>query len=588
MAYISRDLLRLSLATLRQKYSGLLTVSVPCMLARKIPTCSTISEAKEKAVPFGGREERAWLDAYFKIPGGPTGKPYFMPGTGDWVEDRYAETSLQRRRTDFDGSVFFHPDTARWAFTKDAAPALKQRVLKNIPRMSIPALMAWMWRDRDIESVEKGVEQFIQELGLDRDGMLTEVYERTIPPAFIDAGLSPNPVTKEDVAELVGAIPPPPASPDLTVAVTTLEAAVKDAHFIAPAGLVKRIVGGWLVGDIVVLVGPTGSGKTALSRALAKGLEKLFGKERFFHSFLEIAPDFDAAQFLGYENLAGEFTAGRFAKEVLFVGAISDPRLIVLDEWNLAQIDTYFASILSVIESGHSLRLPGRMNLDVLDEDARAELMRAQPSISSGQLVLPENSFFLATCNSWTEEPETRLPISGPVKRRCRIIPMPNALMSSYQTKKQDGIVETCNTLLKQERAELDARQSTDQANVWDKHRLARLDAIPALDALPGTTRGKLLQLCKVMLDNALTRDSFTPGILRDVLLACVYAEAGQDFAALGEQIADKVLHQIRGEPKVLEVISDMAKDLPNAAEIAELAKRMGAFAGERRIRPLI
>lgn len=103
------------------------------MLARKVPTCATITEAKEKAIPFGGRDEGAWLDAHFKVPGGPAGKPYFMPGTGDWVEERYAETSLQRRRTDFDGSVFFYPDTTRWAFTKDAANALQQRVLRRVP-----------------------------------------------------------------------------------------------------------------------------------------------------------------------------------------------------------------------------------------------------------------------------------------------------------------------------------------------------------------------------------------------------------------------------------------------------------------------
>jgi energy-coupling factor transporter ATP-binding protein EcfA2 len=418
--------------------------------------------------------------------------------------------------------------------------------------------------------------------------MLTDVYDQTIPPEFEDAGLSDVPLTKDDIAELIGATPPPPASPDLATVVAILAEAIQESHFIAPPSLIQRIVGGWLVGDIVVLVGPTGSGKTALSRVLAKGLSRVFGNERFFHSFLEVSPDFDVAQFLGYENLAGEFTAGRFAKEVLFVGAISDPRLIVLDEWNLAQIDAYFAPVLSVLESGHALRVPGRVNLDGFDEDARAELLRAQPAITRGQLVLPENSFFLATCNSWTDEPETRLPISGPVKRRCRIIPMPNALMARYEEDKQDGITEACNTLLHQERAEIEARQSTGQGNVWDKHRLARLDAVPTFDALAGPTRGKILQLCKVLLDNVLTRDGFTLGILRDVLLSCVYANADQDFATLGEQVADKVLHQIRGEPKVLEVITEMAKDLPNSAEISVLARRMGAFAGERRIRPLI
>jgi hypothetical protein len=72
--YVSRDLLRLSLKTLqRAKYSPLLIVSVPCMLVRKIPTCRSVTEARAKALPFGGNEETAWLDAYFKV---------------QWVRDR--------------------------------------------------------------------------------------------------------------------------------------------------------------------------------------------------------------------------------------------------------------------------------------------------------------------------------------------------------------------------------------------------------------------------------------------------------------------------------------------------------------------
>src|SRR5687768_16546272 len=111
MACISRDLLRLAFQALRQHYSPLITVSMPCMLAKPVPTCPTISQAKREATAFGSRDENAWLDRYFRVRGGPSGKPYYMPGTGEWVEERYAERSLQRRRKDFEGNVFFHPDT---------------------------------------------------------------------------------------------------------------------------------------------------------------------------------------------------------------------------------------------------------------------------------------------------------------------------------------------------------------------------------------------------------------------------------------------------------------------------------------------
>lgn len=149
MPYISRDLLRLSLAALGRGYSPLLIVSLPCMLAKKIPTCVSISEARKKAISFGSGDERKWLDEYFSFPGGPLSKPYFMPGTNEWVQDRYPDRSLQRRRKDFDGIVFYHPDDNRWAIMKGAAKELKDRVLsKDKPPIPLVALMAWMWRTR--------------------------------------------------------------------------------------------------------------------------------------------------------------------------------------------------------------------------------------------------------------------------------------------------------------------------------------------------------------------------------------------------------------------------------------------------------
>ena len=107
MPFVSRDLLRVSLEELNQSYSPLLIVSVPCMLASKVPICSSPKEAGAKAVPFGVREEREWLETYFAIRGNPPGKPFFMPGTGAWVEERYPDRALQRRRKDFEGTIFF-------------------------------------------------------------------------------------------------------------------------------------------------------------------------------------------------------------------------------------------------------------------------------------------------------------------------------------------------------------------------------------------------------------------------------------------------------------------------------------------------
>jgi energy-coupling factor transporter ATP-binding protein EcfA2 len=447
--------------------------------------------------------------------------------------------------------------------------------------------MAWMWRGREISDLTSAIAEFVKEIDFKKGDLLGPVYTNEVPPSFRDVGLGSAPLSESEVAELVGATAPPPDVPQLDSVVANIEDALTKQHVVLAPGLVERIVGGWLVGDIVVLVGATGTGKSFLSRTLSNALTDLFGDQRFFSVFLEVSPDYDIGQFLGYENLAGEFTAGRFASDVLFVGEASDPRLVVLDEWNLAQIDAYFAPILSSIESHVPLRLPGRVNLKSMSDDQREQIVRAQPGIVDGQWSVPENTLFLATCNSWTDEPETRLPISGPVKRRCRIITMPNVLDLALQEKGQQGIVDACNTMLQQELTAIDERTNSGVASVWDKHRKERLTVVPTVDRL-GDTGAKLVQISRALLQNPQTKGNFTPGILRDILLSSVYASPGREFAALGQQVADKVLHQVSGVPTILETLTTLSKEFPNAKEIDDLARRMGAFSGERRIRPLV
>jgi energy-coupling factor transporter ATP-binding protein EcfA2 len=590
MPYVSRDLLRLSLAALGKDYSPLLLVSLPCMLKRRIPTCTSVADARKRAIEFGSSDEEQWLDEYFRVRGGPPGKPYYMPGTGGRVKQEYPGKSLQRQRKAYEGTVFYHPDAPRWALRQDGPDFIQEKILgqKKQPVIPLVALMAWMWRTKEIGALDAALKEFVRTIGFGRDKLLEKVYSNVIPSDLAEAGLADSPLTEEAIAELIGAAPPPPTGPSLSDLISTLENSLQEQRYIAPAGLVQRIVGGWLVGDIVVLVGPTGSGKTSLAQALTTALERMFGKERFFQAFLEVGPDYDIAQFLGYENLAGDFSAGRFAKEALFVGEPTDPRLVILDEWNLAQIDAYFAPVLSVVESKRPMRLPGRLDLKKLAEEDAQAYERAQPTAADGQWVLPEDTFFLATCNSWADEPETRLPVSGPVKRRCRIIPMPNVLELKFREKAADAVYEVSDTLLDREREAVAARKAAGEPSVWDRHRDDRLNAIKSMRDLQSKTHEKLAQLSGLLLKNPLTKSAFTVGILRDILLSCVYAPVGGDFDALGQQVADKVLHQLQGDPKVLEVIADLSKDFQNAEEIRDLAKRMGAFAGEKRIRPLL
>lgn len=588
MPYVSRELLRAGLAALNQSYSPLVLVSIPCMLSHGVPTCTTAAEAREKGANFGATEERLWLDDYFRVAGGPPGKPYYMPGTGEWVQERYPDRSLQRRRKDFEDSVFFHPTQKMWAFRPDAAEVVSQRLVAAHEPISLVALMTWMWRQREIESLDGALDDFKTSLNLG-SGVFKDVYAEGIPKEFHDAGLSPEPLTDEEIAELLGAAPPPPSIPSLKELIDEIQNKVSEAHFRIGPGLVARIVGGWLVQDIVVLVGPTGSGKTTIARLIVDALQEAIGDDRLISAFLEVSPDYDLAQFLGYENLAGEFTPGHFANESLFVGNATDPRVVVLDEWNLAQIDAYFAPVLSAVESDLPLHLPGRVDMEKLSEDERYQLKLAQPEVHERRWRLPVDTFFLATCNSWSEEPETRLPISGPVKRRCRIISMPNILRSVLDESGRDGLVGFCDDLITQERVAVEQRLlSGSRASVFDSHRSERLKTIARIGDLPEQTVDRLINISRILLEIDQSGTNFTPGILKDLVLACVYAEPGDELAALGEQVADKLLHQVQGDTETLRVLQGETNDLPNSDEINALIERMGGLGGEQHIKPLV
>lgn len=587
MPFVSRELLRLSLDALGKDYSPLVIVSLPCMLRKRVPVCATAVEASQQAIKFGAADERAWLDSHFRVSGGPVGKPYFMPGTRQWVEEDYPGKTLQRRRKDYDGTIFHHPDASRWAFRQGASEQIAQKVLGQKRQAAVPlvALLAWMWRGRDVADLGQALSEFKAELAIDDAYFQDGVFSDEIPNEFTDAGLAAEPVDDATLAELVGAAAPVAEVGPPSIVAEKIKQALKDHHVLLPDGFVERVLGGWLVGDVVVFVGAPGTGKTFVAKAFGAGLEQVFGRDQFRQVFIEIAPDMDTSQFLGYESLSGDFTAGRFAREVLLTGEVNEARLVVLDEWNLAQIDNYFAPILSVLETYLPSRFPGRL---AIAPDEREELLRAQPTIADGRWVLPQNTLFLATCNSWSDEPETRLPISGPVKRRCRIISMPNVLALSFEKEGVAGLVDACNDLLKQEMSAIEERRRLNQVSVWDGYRAARLKAIPNLDGLPTQARDKLLEILSVLLRDAATRASITIGVLKDVLLSCVFASDGQAFSALGEQVADKILHQVHGGPQVVQVLAELCRDFPNAQEIADLARRMGAGSGDRRIRPLV
>ncbi len=56
--------------------------------------------------------------------------------------------------------MFHHPDARRWALHQNAADTIIEKILKErsktYQQISLVALMAWMWRDNNITSLDSG------------------------------------------------------------------------------------------------------------------------------------------------------------------------------------------------------------------------------------------------------------------------------------------------------------------------------------------------------------------------------------------------------------------------------------------------
>ena len=221
--------------------------------------------------------------------------------------------------------------------------------------------------------------------------------------AFEDAA-----IFREALLEFLKApVAPPPAPPLGTIAdvVGRIEDAMGRAGValaLAP-GFVARALRAWLNRDIAMLVGAPGTGKSTFAREFGNACELAIPDQRETKVVL-VDPDFDAARLLGYVDLAGRFRASEFTKEVLQTGQPLVPRVVIFEECNTAQLEAYAGQLLHAVESAGAVQLP---------DDSKPRL--------------PLDVLLLATGNSVRDEPETRLPISRPSKRRMTIIEMPTS-----------------------------------------------------------------------------------------------------------------------------------------------------------------
>lgn len=406
--------------------------------------------------------------------------------------------------------------------------------------------------DDAADDIDRLLEWFLAEFPPKGD-LIGTVYDDSIPPDYREVPFEETPIG-DDTFQQLGSLPPAPTvAGALSDLVTTLEQRISDTGYRLPSGLVRRVLAAWLRGDIVVLVGQPGTGKTLFATQLARAMEAEFDLDP--PVVVAVRSDFDESEFIGYERLDGTPQLREFAAEVLDTDAPLEARVVILEEFNLAAVESYMASILvATQEPGRHVPLPG-----------------------GGTSQLPIDAFFIATCNSYRDEPETRARVSSPTKRRATVITMPNVLSEDFEDDPEHAVVNLITTLVKAETRRVVDRRTSSRPSQFDGLRESALTKVAGPEDLSEAVRERLQDVSSAILSTSIGSSWFTIGLLRDVVLAIAHADRDEasELDALGKAVADKILHQVRGSHADIEALRAVCAQLPNAAETGRLFDRM-------------
>jgi AAA domain (dynein-related subfamily) len=499
-------------------------------------------------IAWGSQQENEILATYYSPPGAPPDKPYFVPfgrpdaQSGCWKNPKYSGGTLQRARTtDNFKDALQHPTRDTWAFTSNYVDVLADLLPKDegeVIRLPVFDLIAWLYRDRDIPSDLKQVEQKFR----DEFNINDTEYKRLFAAGAEDVKqfFFAEPLDRDEFIQLIEGIPEGPSLAGRTEAnlIEFVENFIATEKLLAlPAGFVRSFYYALKTQRFVVLAGRPGTGKTAFARAFAEALSRYF-PNAVSELIVSIGADFSESDVLGYEKIAGDLAATELTRQLFLSGRPRDIYFVILDEMNLAQVDHYLARLLPAVESDAPVELPGQ----------------------AGRKELPPDTFIIGTINSFVEE-SSRLPLSGPVKRRANVIEMPNLLGAIVAQNDTARFAAMITDLLKQTRDRYRARQHQGQASVLDGYRVADLDA--ALVEGSGVQANwfveSLWRICQICAKDPQT--SLTFGVLQDV--ADFAALGGSDVvAALDQQIAQKIVPQLAGPASVARELREYVETL--------------------------
>ncbi len=518
-------------------------------------------------VSYGSTEELEVLEQYFRVLGSPTPERPFRAIWSDnplWQDVRYPGRTLQRQRKDRAGAGKVLKQTKRlpgagerdtWALLPTAGADLFH---DNDDRsVRVVDLALWYGRNQDVAGIDALMAWFLDAFPLRFEDLIGTIYSEDVPPEYRAVPFADEPMSQTDYSDHIAEGGVPEAiqiTADLPELIEAIEARLDEEHFQYPPGLVRRVLTAWLCGDIVVLVGQPGTGKSAFSRLLSDALAHKIGLPA--PTTVPVHQDFDESEFIGYERLDGTGQLRQFAENVLRTDTPLDPRIVILEEFNLATVESYLAPILVALAS--------------------QDIPRMVPVPGYGMSELPIDTFIIATCNSYLDEPETRTRLSYPAKRRSSIITMPNILFEKVDAGGANVILDLALEMISAERRLLERRREAGRMSGFDRIRSTQLASVAGAESLSQAVRDGLTVIVSTILASSEGRSFFTMGLLRDVALAIAYADRAEadEMEALRAAIADKVVHQLRGPHERADEVS-AALQLGPDAEISALLARM-------------
>ncbi len=151
--------------------------------------------------------------------------------------------------------------------------------------------------------------------------------------------------------------------------------------------VMKQVFASFGAANMLILQGISGTGKTSLPYAFGQYIQNP-------SVICSVQPSWrDRTELFGYYNdFTKKYTETDFLKTIYEAHYFEDPRIIILDEMNIARVEYYFAEMLSILE----LPLEDERFVSIVSNTAAndPELMK------EGKLWIPNNVWYVGTINN--------------------------------------------------------------------------------------------------------------------------------------------------------------------------------------------